>query len=306
MPGGAIPNAGKSARKASAHADGFIGMKKGNIEVAHLGIVAGNKELPATAAKWAKANKIPLSIAGLAGCADADALRRIAGADGYLGVNISEITGTIGWFKSRGVDTVVMLGGVGGCRPRLTLDLLRIAARLLFMRRRYDGVLRLVIERFERAGFRVAGVTDLVPELLIGHGVQGDVMPSSSDIAEVSACWGLAEEFARTDRGQSAIALGGRLVALEDFAGTDALIARASKLKGKRRGGVLLKLLKPGQDARADMPVIGEDTVRNLAAGGFSGVAVEAGKTIIQGDRRRVIGLADRMGIFILGYRPKR
>jgi DUF1009 family protein len=140
-----------------------------------------------------------------------------------------------------------------------------------------------------------------MPELAIGRGVLGAVMPSASDMAAIRRNRKAVADFAATDRGQSAVLFDGSVIATETFKGTDELIRRAARLKRGRRGGVLVKVMKPGQDMRADIPTIGIGTIKNLAAGKFDGVAVEAGKVITEGDRRALLRLADEKGIFIVG-----
>jgi DUF1009 family protein len=96
----------------------------------------------------------------------------------------------------------------------------------------------------------------------------------------------------------------GLVLAVEAIEGTDAMLARAGALRRDGIGGVLVKLLKPGQDKRADLPTIGPDTVRNAAAAALRGVAFEAKATILA-DREACIAAADAAGLFLLGLDPE-
>ncbi len=105
--------------------------------------------------------------------------------------------------------------------------------------------------------------------------------------------------------GQGAVAVGGRVVALEGAEGTDAMLERVATLKSEgrvsaRRRGVLVKLCKPEQDLRADLPSIGPSTVAGAVAAGLAGIAVEAGRALVL-ERSEVIEAANRAGLFVIG-----
>jgi UDP-2,3-diacylglucosamine hydrolase len=96
----------------------------------------------------------------------------------------------------------------------------------------------------------------------------------------------------------------GLVLAVEAIEGTDAMLARAGALRRDGIGGVLVKLVKPGQDKRADLPTIGPDTVRNAAAAGLRGLAFEANATILA-EREVCLAVADAAGLFLLGLDPE-
>jgi DUF1009 family protein len=107
------------------------------------------------------------------------------------------------------------------------------------------------------------------------------------------------------DVGQGAVSVGGRIVALEGVEGTDQMIERVAGLRAakrisQRRRGVLVKLCKPQQDLRADLPSIGVSTILNAKAAGLGGIAVEAGRALIL-ERKAAIDAADAAGMFIFG-----
>jgi DUF1009 family protein len=105
------------------------------------------------------------------------------------------------------------------------------------------------------------------------------------------------------DVGQAAVVQQGIVLGVEAVDGTDALLARCGPLRRDGPGGVLVKVAKPGQDRRADLPTIGPQTVAAAAAAGLSGIAVEAGATFVA-DRTAVAAAADRAGLFVVGVAP--
>ncbi|WP_312409439.1 UDP-2,3-diacylglucosamine diphosphatase LpxI domain-containing protein, partial [Shinella sp.] len=108
--------------------------------------------------------------------------------------------------------------------------------------------------------------------------------------------------------GQGAVAVGGRVVALEGAEGTDGMLERVAALRvagriSQRRKGVLVKLCKPGQDMRADLPAIGVETLSRARAAGLAGIAVEAGRSLVL-ERDAIIAEADANGLFVTGIVP--
>ena len=267
-------------------------------KISHIGLVAGDKNLPFLICDFARQNNVEISVMGIRGCVP-DPLKKKVKKGSYREFYLSELSKTISFFKSQNVDTVVLVGGVGHAKIKPTFDLIRTFFKLIFMKNRYDGVLRLVISEFEKNGFHVVGIQDLMPELLIKKGVLTDVLPSLHDIDDAKFGFEMAKKFAKTDRGQSIIVQNKKVVAVEKFSGTDELINRSKKhLCGT--GGILVKVLKPQQERRADIPVLGVNTIKNIASAGLNGVVIEADNAIID-DRENVIKTANDLGVFIIG-----
>ncbi len=126
--------------------------------------------------------------------------------------------------------------------------------------------------------------------------------PDAKERRNIAAAMAAALRLGNLDIGQGAIAAGGRVVALEGAEGTDLMIARVRDLRAAgripKRGGVLVKMAKPRQDERADLPAIGVSTVENAARAGLAGIAVEAGRTFILGFGETV-AMANERGLFI-------
>jgi DUF1009 family protein len=201
---------------------------------------------------------------------------------------------------ARGVTDVCFVGGIA--RPELdpgALDAETAPLVPLFQQalaQGDDGALRIVLDIFEKTGFAVRGVEDLVPSLLATGGVYGDTWPDAQmrRDAAVGAAH-IAREGAR-DIGQACVVANGDVIGMEDAAGTDALIARmAGKPKDR---AILFKAPKPGQERRIDLPTIGPDTIEACAAAGFAGVVIDAGDVLVL-ERAKCAELADRHGLVL-------
>ena len=173
-----------------------------------------------------------------------------------------------------------------------------------------DTVLKMVIRLIEAKGVRVVGAHEIVPNLLGSEGPLGSVAPDAAAEADIAAAAAAALALGRLDVGQGAVAVGGRVVALEGAEGTDAMLERVADLRAsgrisQRRRGVLVKLCKPEQDLRADLPSIGVETLRRARAAGLAGVAVEAGRSLVL-EREALITEANAHGLFVTGIVPER
>jgi DUF1009 family protein len=129
--------------------------------------------------------------------------------------------------------------------------------------------------------------------------------PQASDRRDIDAARTAAEAIGALDIGQGAVAIGGRAIALEGLEGTNGLLERVRDLRGHGRlagktGGVLVKCLKPGQELRADLPTVGPTTIELAHAAGLSGIAVEAGRSLVI-DGPELVARADALGLFALG-----
>lgn len=263
-----------------------------------FGLIAGDRNLPFAVRKWANENHIDLYIAGVKGCVDM-ALFTDMKKSHYIIPHLSQLSKVIKFFKKNDVCEIVLAGGVNNSSVRITFDVIRLFSKLLFMKNRYDGILRLVIREFEKNGIKVVGIDDILTDNVIGKGVMTTARPSKKEMQEIKDNLKGAFDIASRDVGQSVIVFDGSIIAVESFKGTDELILRASKIKNGK-GGILIKVLKPHQERRADLPVIGVKTIQNLSDNGFSGIAVDAGNAIFE-DKEAVLKLANDKNIFIIG-----
>jgi UDP-2,3-diacylglucosamine hydrolase len=209
--------------------------------------------------------------------------------------------------EREGVEEVVFAGAV--TRPRLDPALLdpdtaSLLPRLMqAMAAGDDATLRVVIALFEEFGFAVAGVEAVAPALLPGPGVLAGAV-TAQDEADAARAAVIVAALGAVDVGQGAVVAQGLCLAVEALPGTDAMLdAVAGLTPGLRpdpaRGrGLAFKAAKPGQDRRIDLPTIGPDTLRAVAAAGLGGLAFQAGSVICL-DLAEMKRLAGTLGLFL-------
>jgi DUF1009 family protein len=169
-----------------------------------------------------------------------------------------------------------------------------------------DSLLSGIARIFEEKGLRLVSALDVAPELGLVEGcVVGKI---GTDVArDVEKAAEAARALGRLDIAQGAVAVGGRVIAVEDVGGTDALLERVAALRAggkiESSGGVLVKCVKPIQDRRLDLPAIGPATASLARRAGLAGVAAEAGVTLLAG-RSETVDAFRRAGLFLLGLKP--
>jgi len=164
--------------------------------------------------------------------------------------------------------------------------------------RKDDTMLLAVIKEFARDGFHFESALEYCPELLVTHGFLTKRHPSSSQWKDINFGWELAKEMGRLDVGQSIVVAERSVVAVEAIEGTDECIRRAGQLC--RKGGfTVIKVAKPKQDMRFDVPTIGLQTIQTMHEAGGRVLAIESGKTIVL-DQDEVYALANKLGISIV------
>ncbi|MBL0848702.1 MAG: DUF1009 domain-containing protein [Candidatus Liberibacter ctenarytainae] len=162
-----------------------------------------------------------------------------------------------------------------------------------------------VISFLESYGISVIGAHEIVPEFLAHMGPMGVCIPHKDDERDIFSAMNAADVLCKLDIGQSAVSVGGRVVALEGVEGTDFMLERI--IDGKKnskilpnKSGVLVKMCKLQQDIRADLPSIGLLTIQNAIKANLSGISLEAGKSFVL-EKEAVIQAANEAGIFIYG-----
>ncbi|MDH3919627.1 MAG: UDP-2,3-diacylglucosamine diphosphatase LpxI, partial [Rhodospirillales bacterium] len=163
-----------------------------------------------------------------------------------------------------------------------------------------DGLLSAVVRSLEEEGFGVIGVDEILKHLLAETKVYGRLEPDAEAVADIERGIAVAKVLGAADVGQGVVVQQGIVLAVEAAEGTDALLRRAGELRRAGPGGVLVKIKKPGQEHRADLPTIGQRTVEVAAAAGLRGIAVEAGGALVIGGD--ALGpVADSAGLFVVG-----
>jgi DUF1009 family protein len=271
---------------------------------AALGILAGGGVLPARVAEAARAAGRPVFIVGLQGYAEPAVLAPFP----HSMIRIGAAGQILSALRQHGCRDLVLVGPVR--RPSL-LDLRPDAegARILARIGRAafagdDGLLAAVIRVLTEEGFRVIGMQDILREAVAPAGVLTEASPDAQAMADIKRGVAVARLLGTADVGQGCVVQQGLVLAVEAIEGTDAMLARAGALRRDGIGGVLVKLVKPEQDKRADLPAIGPDTVRHAAAAGLRGVAFEAQATILT-EREACLAVANAAGLFLLGLDPE-
>jgi len=274
---------------------------------ARPGIVAGGGALPITIARALKEQGADPFVLVLEGEAEPGSPLETCEHETRPLEDIGKLVAIL---KRHRVTHLVMAGEI---RRRPRLSSLRPSFGLLAwlptviagLAKGDDGLLRLIMRRLETNGIHVVGAHEIVPELLAVEGAWTKAAPKARDWRDITAARAAAEAIGALDIGQGAVAIGGRAIALEGIEGTNGLLERVRDLRGHGRlagktGGVLVKCLKPGQELRADLPTVGPTTVELAHAAGLSGIAVEAGRSLVM-EGPELVARADALGLFALG-----
>lgn len=214
-------------------------------------------------------------------------------------VYLGQVRKLIRFFKDAGVETAVMMGGVRKTRMFVDVrpDILAIKAMARMRHSHDDGVLRLFADILQENGIRIVASTSMLPELLSPPGLWTRKEPPRGVLADIEVGWEVARRIGELDVGQCVVVGGGSVLAVEAIDGTDATIRRGGALG--RGDAVLVKLAKPGQDMRFDVPAVGPDTIRVMAESGIRVLVLEAGKTLAL-DRETLVREADRLDICVM------
>lgn len=266
-----------------------------------LGIIAGSGSLPARLVSACRRDGRDFFVLALRGQARED---MVAGTP-HAWTKLGATNEAISILKKNGVDTLVMAGAVR--RPSLgelkpDLRTLQVFARLGVAAFGDDALLRAIVEELEKEGFDIVGAHEIEPDVLTPEGVLGRHQPGAQNIADLAFGIKVTKTLGQLDVGQAAVVQQGIVIGLEAIEGTDALLSRCRKHRRKGIGGVLVKSCKPQQDRRMDLPAIGLKTVRQAYEAGLSGIAAEAGVSLLL-DRDEVIAAADKLGLFVTGFR---
>ncbi|MBN2751236.1 MAG: lipid-A-disaccharide synthase [Rhodospirillaceae bacterium] len=163
-----------------------------------------------------------------------------------------------------------------------------------------DGLLRAIAAEFQTEGLHLVGAHEVLADILAQEGAYGHVRPTKEEETDIARAFDVAKGLGALDVGQGAVAQQGLILAVEGVEGTDAMLMRCADLRREGRGGVLVKVCKPGQDRRLDLPTIGISTVETAAAAGLRGIAIEAGAALVL-DADAVGRRADELGLFVVG-----
>lgn len=269
-----------------------------------LAVLAGGGVLPSIVAAAAVRSGRPVTVVAIRGEADPS-----IAVYPHRWVNWGDIGLLLTTLRSHGTRELVMVGRIGA-RPdyeEIELDrggrLTRRAIVEIF-RGGDNSVLSGAVRLFESRGFRVLGAHEIARELVAASGWMTRTQGVAEDLGDGDLAFAAAKAIGAMDVGQAAVAVDGRIVALEGAEGTDGMLERvadlkfAGKITARPRAGVLAKCAKPHQDLRVDMPTIGPETIKAAKAAGLAGIVVETGHVMVA-EREATIRRADSLGLFM-------
>ncbi|MDR2885524.1 MAG: UDP-2,3-diacylglucosamine diphosphatase LpxI [Rikenellaceae bacterium] len=268
-------------------------------DIKKVGLVAGGGQMPVEIIKSCAARGIEVYVAGLVPFADEQAFATLP----HVMARIAEVGKILNFFKANGVVDLVMAGGIK--RPSFK-ELIpdwegaKMIAKIAMKNLGDDALFRAVTDQIESRGFKVHGIEDIVPEMMFHEGVYGSVKPTKDDMADILRGIEVAKALGAVDVGQAVVVQEGMVLAVEAAEGTDMMLSRAATVRKQGKNPVMVKIKKPGQDTRTDMPAMGIQTIEQLKKYGMAGIAVESGGILLI-EKDEVIRLADQAGLFIIG-----
>jgi DUF1009 family protein len=271
-----------------------------------VGLIAGGGVLPFAVADSLQTRNITPVFFALKGICDPAAVARFR----HHWVPLGQLGRLKSLMRSEGCRDLVFIGTL--VRPalseiRLDWGTLRAMRHILSAFRGGDDHLLTGIGRiFEQDGFRLLGIKDIAPDLLMPAGSLTRAVPDASAEADIARGRDVLRALSPFDIGQATVVIDGHVVGVEDIEGTDGLLARVAHLRAQGRirakpgRGVLVKAPKSGQDLRFDLPTLGPQTIARAAAAGLGGIAIVAGNTIVA-EPQLMVEAADTAGLFVTG-----
>jgi hypothetical protein len=282
-------------------------MTAGALEISSpVGLIAAGGVMPFAVADSLIARGIDPVVFALQGACDPERVKRFRHHWIFLG----QLGRAIKLFRAEGCRDLVFIGTI--VRPalseiRLDWGTLRVIGPILSAFRGGDDHLLSGIGRIlEKDGFRMVGIRDVAPDVLMPEGCMTRALPDENAAADIARGRDVLRALSPFDIGQAAVVIDGHVVGVEDIEGTDGLLARVARLRAERRirakapRGVLVKAPKSGQDLRFDLPTIGPRTVEGAVKAELAGIAIIAGNTIVV-EPQTMIEAADAAGLFVTG-----
>jgi hypothetical protein len=271
-----------------------------------IGLIAGGGALPFAVADSLIARDIRPTLFALKGACDPAQVARFH----HHWISVGQLGRLKGLLRAENCRDVIFIGTL--VRPalseiRLDWGTLRVIRSVwAAFRGGDDHLLSGIAGIFERDGFRMVGVKDVAPDLLMPQGCLTRASADDGAVADIARGRQVLRALSPFDIGQATVVIDGHVVGVEDIEGTDGLLARVARLRAERRirtatgRGVLVKAPKSGQDLRFDLPTLGPRTIEGAAAAGLAGIAIVAGNTIVA-EPQAMVEAADRAGLFVTG-----
>lgn len=264
--------------------------------MSRLGIIAAKGNLSKALIEEAAQ---PFFVVAIEGEADPDLIAKTE----HVWIKLGEIGKAVNALKDAGVEKIVFVGSLK--KPDiLSLKVDWLGAKLVaqMIKNKFFGdnnLLSMLVNFLETQGFEVVGAHQVLKNLTVEAKIFTKLKPNTQDKIDIELAKNTATELGRFDIGQGAIVQNGIVLGVEAIEGTDALIKRCGELKrDKALAGVLLKISKPNQELRMDLPTIGIQTIKNLHAAGFKGLMIQAHKSIFL-DQQKVIDYANEHKMFV-------
>lgn len=265
-----------------------------------LGLIAGMGELPKLIAEEARADGYKVFAIALDPVADNDLDEYV---DEIKRISVGKLNEIINTLKKNKIKEAVMAGKV----PKSLLYKSRIipdmrAVKLIFSLkdRKDDSILLAVAKELEEEGIKLLNTTDFSAGLMTPEGLLTKGKLTENEKKDIEFGWRIAKEIGRLDIGQTVVVKDKAVMAIEAIEGTDEAILRGGTLA--HEGAVVIKVSKPKQDMRFDVPVVGMDTLKSMIKVEARVLAVEAGRSILV-HREKMIKEADKAGISIIGHK---
>ena len=266
------------------------------------GLIAGNGHFPFLVLEGARSRGIEMAVIAIREEASTELE---GGASRLHWVSLGELSRAIELLHQEGVNRAVMAGQVkhnkifSSIRPDWKLAKLLMALPM----KNTDSLIGAVARVLEEEGIKLVDSTAFLAPLLPGVGVLTRRVPDVEEAADISYGRGIAQQIAGLDLGQTVVVRDRACVAIEAMEGTDEAIERASRITGGQRL-VVVKVSKPGQDMRFDVPVIGVRTIEVMRQCHATALAIDAGRTLLF-DRERLLETANAAGIAIQAFEPE-
>ncbi len=264
--------------------------------IKRIGLIAGNGQFPILFSQAARKNGYEIYAAAYQNEAEPELASYV---DGIEWLHLGQVRRLIKFFKRFDVHEAVMIGAIHKTRMFTDIkpDIKAIMLIATMKDTHDDAVLRGFAGLLEQEGVIIQPSTFLLPELLATEGCWTRRKPSKSEKTDIETGWRLAKEIGKLGIGQCIVIGQGSVLAVEAIDGTDATILRGGGLG--RGNAVVVKVCKPNQDTRFDIPAVGIETIRSMKEAGVTAMAIEAGKAVVF-DREAMTALADQSGITIV------
>lgn len=264
------------------------------------GLIAGQGDLPCRLIRHFQDKSEPLYVVAFEGQTPAETVT----ACDHIWVKLGTVGPIFDYFKRSGVTHVILAGGIK--RPalsELSLDWMgtKVLARLGLKTLGDDGVLSAVVKLFEDQGFCIVGADQILSELAVPVGSLTSSSPTEEDQQDIAKGICVLQKLGEADVGQAMVIQQGLVLGVEAIEGTSLLVERVASYQRPGRGGILVKMAKPNQNTKVDLPTVGPETIEKMLSSGLVGLAIESKHSQIL-HREETVALANKYGLFIYGF----